>query len=800
MSDEETHGCASPISPASLQRVSVSTKDFTIIKSGFMLKKTILVIAFLLIAATFSMLSLFYYLGSDYILQKVETYLNQQFHGEVNVQRITLNVWQAEINFHHVRLKSLNNQPLAGCQTLCLKLAISSLWSDKIQIKQLHMIRPFLYLPIQGDNPLDFQQVMPFFSIIDHLMTKRIFSLKQAKRTKSLFLQSLNVSDAALFFAQSASDNAFRITHFFLDASQDTLDISGQLSYEGDLIPEMKVLKFQTNGTYPQNNLAQSIITLFSSHSPELFFDRFQDLFQKLRFESQGKIDLTNDFFQHIPTIANKISGRITGEFNINALADAPQMQLSLDYSGEHLNNIPIKKISLTANASDRLITVNEIKMKMPDSQVNIQGIIDLSQIISQGILTDKKNWQNVSYHFIADAKNFPIRHFHPKIPAWSRVNGHVKIKGQGVDCESFQWDIHADGSTQVSQQFHISPDIPVTFQIDAQGVPNMLTVRSLTAQTQGMHLTAYGHINKNMMGSLWINTAVSGKGLSVIGFPEIAADCKTGLTIHRNTTETKANLQLNARKIVFKNYPVGSLLVNASFSQPGQITIHDALLAQGTSKISTSGFVTWDNILHWETSPQAYEISINSNDIQINDWHTAISGTLRVHGLLAGTNQKSTGQIFLDGNALSILGQRIQSIHFPIHVNLNDIQMDAGNIQLSENEAFDISFLLNRQGHYQVDIDSDPIALSRIKWSIPEFQGNFHVNIHGNGQLNQPNINGKLIVSPLLFQNRPLPDAVFQIKTDKEILVIDCQSMLDFHAAYHMKKEPLKYLPRPGK
>jgi len=728
--------------------------------------------------------------GPDYAIRNVESFLNHQLDANIDVQKISVNIWKQEINLHHVQMISNNQTPVAGCQKLSLSIALSSIWSDNIQVNHLHMNRPWLYFPIDSNRPINFQQVLPFFSFINQLMKKRIFSIRDMQRKKTLFLKSLALFDGTLFFSQSANEKSFRLKQFMIKASKDQLNLAGLLSYADPQGADLQLLRFNTSGQYSTDHLAQAIMMLLSSQSPDLFNERLMDIVENLRFQSNGDIQLSNALFGQIEQLDKKISGNIVGSFDLNALSDFPSMQVSIDFSGEHIANIPITKLLLQANFEERLITINEIALKTRDSQVNIQGIIDLKKIFTHNFLKPNKNWEKINWHFIVNSDHFPLYHFHPAIPKFSRFNGKLTLKGQGIDVESFLSDIQIDGHVQIPQKYSLKPETSLKYTVDVHAESDMLTVSALTAQTEGMVLTAHGHMNQQMMGKLSINTLISGKWLSLFGLPELSSDFHTALTLQRSKTETTAHMQLIGHQLALNQYQLGDFKCEANYLAPGQVEIKKMSLSQLSSEIETSGFFNWKDDFKIGTSlPESYDISIHSNNMQLHDIYPGLSGNIKIDGNIVGSKKNLSGQISLDGDSLILFGQRIKSLHCPIQLSYDDIQIPSGNIQIADNEHINIEFALNRDKNYQINIHSNPIDVSHLNGLIPELKGQFKVDMNGKGHVNQPQLEGNVTVSPIFFQNKPLPDAVFKIKTVDDTLFIDCQSMLDFHAQYHIKK-----------
>jgi len=729
--------------------------------------------------------------GSDYAIHKVESLLNQQLDAEIDVQRISINIWNQKVTLHNVKIESSTNTPLAGCQTLSLSIAFSSIWSDTIRIKNLQMIRPWLYLPVDKNRPLNFQQVLPFFSFINQLMKKRIFSIRQTQRKKTLFLQSLDLFDGTLYFSQSAQEKSFRLKHFMINTSKNKLNLSGKLSFAANPQLEMQILEFNTSGTYSEKNLAHPVMMLFSSQSPEIFYDRFLNIVKKLRFQSNGAIKLSNNLFQHIGNLQDRISGSIDGTFELNALSDSPKMQISTTFSGTHLNHIPVTKMVFQANVAEKLVTVNEILLETSDSQVKIQGIMNLNTFFSHNIMTSKKNWNNITWHFFVDSNNFPLFHFHKALPKFTRFNGSIKIKGQGMDIESFLSDIAIQGQTHIPKNQCFLPETNLKYAVTAHAESGILTVRAMTAQAEGIVVTAHGHINPQMMGSLFMDSKISGQWLSYFGLPELTSDFKTALTMHHSISETKAHMKLTGNQLALNQYQFGDLNVDASFTIPGKLIIHKALLSQPSADLETKGFLAWNDISKIGASlPDRYDITIHSENFQMHDIHPGLAGEVSIDGNLMRSIKKSSGQLLLDGDSFSIFGQRIKSVSFPVEIFNDGIQMQSGNICIEDKEQMDIDFKLDRHKNYQFKIDSQPISLSHLKGCIPEIQGKFKINIEGMGNVDHPQLNGDIIVSPIYFQNNPLPDAVFKIASAQDMLKIDCTSMMDFHAQYLFKKD----------
>jgi len=753
-------------------------------------------------ATAIILLSLFvYYQGSDYAIQKVKSFISHQFNVELDIYKISINFWQQEIKFHNIQIYATHKKPLASCHALKLTLHFWSFLSDTIQIKEIQIIRPRLLLSVDENSPFNLQQMLPFFSLVDHLMKKRIFSIRQAHKKDSIQCQSINLVDGTLFFSRGPQKKSFRLKNVMLNISQKHIRLSGIVSHAGKNDSETQILKFKTSGSYSEDNLAHSIMTLMSSHSSEIFYEHLLAILRKLHFQSDGTIQLSKNSFQQFGHIKNKISGNIVGNFKLEALSDSPKLNLSIEYSGGHIENIPITKILLRMNLEKQLLAVDEFLLKLPDSQVSIQGIINLKKLLTHNILKSPQNWKHISWHFVVDSQNFPVNQFHPDIPDFCRFNGQVKINGNGIDTASFLSELHINGHTHIPPNRYFLPETTIHYQTNAHADSKRLTVNELTAQTEGMALTANGQFDQKMMGTLEIHSKMSEHWLSHFGLPSLSSDLHTALSIHRSISETHANIKLTGKQLTLDQYQLGDLNVDATLSTPGKLNIQKASISQPSSFLEIKGFLDWNDLSKMLTSmPNHYDLSIHSNEMQLHEIYPGLSGYINLEGNIMGSKQESSGQISLAGQDLNIFGQRINAVLFPVQLSLDHIHMTSGIIQMAEKEQIQISFMLDKEKNYQVNMDSNPIALSHLKGCIPDIQGKFQVNINGKGNVKHPELNGKVVVSPILFQNKPLPDALFKISTEQDILKIDCQSMLDFHALYSFQNGHLDIRTKANK
>ncbi|MBF0450244.1 MAG: translocation/assembly module TamB domain-containing protein [Candidatus Magnetomorum sp.] len=761
-----------------------------------LLKLSLITTVSISLAALTAIVCFIHYLESNHALKKLESILNRHIPGEIHCQKISINVWKPGIDLHHVLIQSKNQIPITGCERLRLELSLSQLLSAPIKIKRFSLFRPWLFLPVSQSQPLNFKRLAPFFSLIDQLTQQRLLPAYHTENSSSLVVDALEIIDGTIYFSQDSHQEAFCFEQINITAHKDQLDLKGNLSYAVSPSSHLQMLQLKTTGIYSQETMAQTLIDLMSSNTPDIFYERVEKIQKQLRFQTQGQINLVDALFKHMDAISKEITGNIQGYFDLNALSKHPKIDLSLDYSGGNIHDIHVKNISVRANASDQMITVNRMNLQTQSGDIDIQGLIDLRRLLSDGLFPKKENWDQLSYQFIIDAQKISLKPFFQGIASESLISARINLKGHGIDVDSLSSDITIDATTTLPPKFHIQPETPLNMQATVHIESDSLTIVSLSAKTEGFSLTGQGNMTlfSEPDGQLSVNMTSSGKWLKVFKLPVLTGEIHTSLTIDKHPAETKASIHLVANELSLKDYLLGNFVADASMSSKGRITIDRAIVSQSSSHIETNGFVEWKDLSSCMTHPpEKYSLSIHSNDIQINTIHPALSGTLTVNGQAKGSGRSPEGDLYINGTSLNLFGQKILSARIPVHLSEQKLCLDSGEVEFSAKERIVIQGCIDKGQNFHLNVDSEPLAFSHIKGCIPELSGNIRLKIDGNGHLKHPQLKGEIVASSIFFKGQPLPESIFHISSEKDYLTINGKSILEFYGKYHMSKHDFK-------
>ena len=754
-------------------------------------KKKVILSIFICIGLIFSMGVLAAYLKSDFLLRRLEQIVSKKLPCDVVVQDIHVDIWAPEIKLNQVRIKSKNNDPIAGCDTLKLKLSYAHFWSKVFQIEQLKLENPWFNFRRSSKKKFSYEQLVPFFSFIEQLFVKPIFH-PPLKKPETLLVKSIDITNGQLFFApDDENQNYFCLKNAAVLAVNDQLTLSGNLAYSIQDQSDIKLMEYQINGTYLKDRLAQTILTLVSSDSPFVFLERFQLLVKNIRFHARANMNLSTEFIQQMPWLSNEISGSIQGNFEFNATSDKPDCQVSIDYNGENIHHLPVNQISLRAKASEKIITIHQANLKTGDDSIDIHGLLDLRKIFRHDNIFQKKDWNNLSWQFFVNTPGFSLAHLHEKIPTGTYLAGKLAVNGQG-NHHSFKSQINMNGSVAIPKQRHMTSDLPIDFQLKANATPELLTAITLKGQSAGLAFTANGYFDRKTSGNILFHTNLSDECYSTFGIPKFSGLIDSVLTIKGSLAKPHCQMKLRGKQLAFHAYQLGDCQISAQMTPDRKLTIEKAEWSRLSSKLNINGFAQWDHFRIGQF-PKKYAFSVHTNDVQLSDIHPGITGTVGLESEITGMNQIADGSMCIDARSLNIFGQRIAAIYLPIQFSLNEMHVTAGNIQITDHERITISGEIDRRYHYQLQVDSDPIPLSCIKWNLPDLHGKFQLHVQGDGQLKHPKLDGNLTVSSIIFQDQPFPDATFQINTKDALLIFECDSILDVDGHFNPANSDFK-------
>lgn len=491
-----------------------------------------------------------------------------------------------------------------------------------------------------------------------------------------------------------------------------------------------------------------------------------QHAFSKGFFNGPSDVDHIAYDLQLEPDIPNlnpwlnrfvDLSGGLTGRLSLSGNGVTPKgicADLSLRASGKNLLAAGMDRplnadMTVAARMEKRNLTVSQIKGVADGVDISGDGHYQMDAGAFAGNL--KLSAQNLARALAVAGVSGVDGNFTAKISA----NGDLAQP-------QFQLDVVADDLSVDAYRFG---NVALKADLDPDG---NLTLENLTLKNQGSHIHGNGHIRLKTGGGIdpnfdnTVTLLLETASVSDFMQPAPLEGVFDGqFALNGPLTSLSGGLSLKGRSLKADAFTIGDADTHLRLKD-GMVEMTRLEIRNQSSAIDATGNVQLfsKGSLRLLDNP-AFHLLSSSDHVDPGHFIEFASGDFRFSSELAGRIENPDGNIELSGRRLNVAGQFVETLALDGRFQDRRFWIDRLSAQFAPGEVIGASGWLGLDKAVDLHLNSAGVAVSRIQYLKDYFpgEGNLHVDIAAKGVIDNPDIDGRVIVTDIRVNDEVLDD-----------------------------------------
>jgi autotransporter translocation and assembly factor TamB len=594
-----------------------------------------------------------------------------------------------------------------------------------------------------------------------------------------------------VLLSESTNDKLIELKRIFLRISWDRL-LKGELCVNNLLFEAPRVyLK-----TDPRGNL--NLVQALSPPEPK----KSTSVDSGLPFNVViRELNVLNGFFQYqtAEDIGESQKDRVVLQNIALSIKDAnllkQEARLTSEITGGNIAGNRIDRIHLGCDLTDRVLTVNDLNLDTVAGRFDLKGRVDFKKAFANGFISSHPDLNAISYHLSLRRKDTGLETLPFSV---SGVKGSMtclmELKGTGVNPKTLMAESTVElSASNLSAGEAFSPlDARVNARANMEN--GRVTVHQLDARTGKTHFTAAGNYDMashKVAADFKFNTPDLAPVLSVF---KIKASGKMDIhgKLDGTVTAPVAKAQLQGENLEFDQVKIGDANANIQFSQ-GMLSLDYGKIRNHNSLLDISGTV---RICDPKTGDilktPGLDMALNGDALFIEDFVEGIKGQFTLNGHISGDTAHPLGRLNLKAEHVDAYTLKIVEVRLASDLDGDRFNVDPFEIVIAPGETILLQGWISLNKNYHLQLASGGISLKNL---TPLHLGDgdagkVSFSFQGQGGLENPQINGEVVLNELRFNTQPLQDERFQIEVKDRTAYISGGRNIALDAIYQFRTQ----------
>jgi len=558
--------------------------------------------------------------------------------------------------------------------------------------------------------------------------------------------------------------------------AQTTID---RLSFSADIVKnrmDALVLDVSTDGL--DVNLAGTVKNLFSD-TPVL----------KIGVKGRVILSQINELVPLLPGASGEIrlNSKLTGPLN------NPDVDLTLDYEDGALSGNKVDQIHLNCRLTDRSLNISDLNLYTVAGRFDITGRIDFRKAFYDGWFTADPDLGAVAYTFSILRKTARLDGLALGMAGLKGdVTANMKLQGKGVDPKTLWADTSLDAYVGKFSVGEGNSPIDIRVRSTAGMQRGRIEVYDFNANADGAKVEITGsydvhsqkvaaHFNLDSPDLNEIMRSAGIKGLSgkfnVKG--EISGTAKAPLM----------DMRMQGKALGYEDVRIGSADATLRFSK-GRLFLENGKIANGNSILDISGSARIFAPMDFQVvKPVGFDVALKGDALFLEDFVEGMKGKFVISGRIAGDTMRPKGALDLNGEDIDLNIQKVRGIQLSLKLDEDTIEFAPFSLVIAPGEKIQAHGRLSLDKNYEVRLTSGDISLKNLAQGYlgDVDSGKIAFDLEGKGNLENPQIQGKLVLSDLRFNTQQFKDVGLQIEVKDQVVRIAGDPGFDLNANYHL-------------
>ena len=513
------------------------------------------------------------------------------------------------------------------------------------------------------------------------------------------------------------------------------------------------------------------------------------------------ELNVLNGFFQYQTAediTENQKKRRVFQNINLT-IKDAnllkQKARLTCDISGGNIAGSRIDRMHLSCSLTDRCLTISDLNLYTFAGRFNLKGQVDFKKAFVNGFISSQPDLDAISYKLSLRQKDTLLETIPFKESGLKgSITSLIELKGTGINPKTLRAETALELFVSKLSSGEAFPPLDAHVKARANMEKGRVTVHQLDALAGKTHLKVSGDCDISSLkvaADFKFNAPNLTEVLSLLGINALGK-----MNIHGNVGGTIAapilNTQLQGKNLAFEQVKIGDADAKFQFSEGilsldhGKISNHNSLLdISGTIRIR-------DPITRDILENPGLDIVLKGDALFIEDFVEGITGKFVLNGHIFGNTAHPLGRLNLKGEHIDVHTRKVQGVQLTSDLDGDRFNLDPFELVITPGEKIMLHGWISLNKNYNLKVASEGISLNNL---IPlqlgdSDTGKISFMFQGQGNFENPQIKGGVVLNGLRFNNQPLEDERFQIEVKDRTAYISGGRYFALNATYHLQTQ----------
>ena len=733
------------------------------------LRKPLLWAAAMLVAFLFIVWAgMLAWINSSHSRQWVQSKINAAIPGSLSIGTHNLSLIGLRLNLFEISVHDAQGLALAGVEHLLVDCDWRALWRGEIRLERVRIGAPWANMSADDTGTIN---------LVSAFVPPTPSKNAPAGRTggtawpAGVVLERCQIDGGRFSWRFSGETGQLEIDSVSLLAGGDLMKRSGQLELTlADIRFTGAAIRPQPANLLLKAALADRVLeiselTLTSGRTRLDMTGSIADLDTRPTVDSLVTVAGPLSELQTALGLRTQLEGRATARLACKgALAD-PTADLALTVEKSSIAGVPMERGSADLHLRDRQVEIDTAVQIPGGGRIQLRGDADLRGAFPDRFLHAPFDPEELAYRLA-------LRSEVPDLAAWlhrwtaiqGALSGRVNLAGKGVAPESLSARLEIDGAGSKliapGMQQPVAADLQVTARLDR----GRLAVTRFNAGSEAVRLSGDGHFEwkgGNLEGRIAAEAGDLSSLLAIAGLPAVSGACRASGVVSGNPASLKADLSIDASAIGTDAVTVGDIDMRMVWEK-GVLTVDRLHVKNQESFLSAAGEVrlTAPDALRLLPDPTV-AFTVVSDHFDPGDFVAGASGQFGIDARLTGSLDKPSGRLILAGRDAKLAGQAFESIVLDAHLEEDRLWLDRLVGSVAARQEIRVSGWLARDRSFDLALTANDVTASRIEGlqGLIPGDGVLHLAAAAKGNLDEPEVDGRLTVSDVVINAEPFDD-----------------------------------------
>lgn len=500
------------------------------------------------------------------------------------------------------------------------------------------------------------------------------------------------------------------------------------------------------------------------------------------------ELNVLNGFFQHqtAEDIAEKQKNRMVFQ-NVNlTIRDGnllkQKARLVCEIHGGNIAGRRIDRINLSCHLKDRCLTINDLNIYTCAGRFDLNGDVDFKlDAISYELSMRQEDTLLDTVSF----KGSSLK---------GSINSLIKLKGTGINPKTLTAETSLELFASKLSAGEASSPVDVYINAQASMEKGRVRIQQFDVQAGRTHLKVTGDYDISSL-KVAANFKLESPDLTEVLSP-LGMNAFGKMNIQGNVCGTVTApivvAQLQGENLGFEQVKIGNADAKIQFSE-GMLSVDHGKIRNHNSLLDISGIVRIrDPITRDILENPGLDITVTGDALFIEDFIEGMKGKFVLNGHIFGNAADPRGNLNLKGEHIDFYTQKVQGVHLISELDGDRFNLDPFELVIAPGEKILAHGWISLNKNYHLRLSSGGISLKNVTWlQLGDVDtGKISFTFQGQGDFENPQITGEVLLNELRFNNQPLEDGQFQIEVTDRTAYISGGQNFALDATYHLQTQ----------